>query len=150
MTEHERQVAGAFATLCTLDITPDQREFSLRRAGHPSPVLIDGDSITSLPLDGGGPPVGMFAGSQWPESHFDLPDEWSILVYTDGVIEVRDGEEGHLGEEGLRDLIAEHIKRVPDWRSDAPGLLRHIVSRLKEINREEPDDDIAMLLVGSR
>jgi serine phosphatase RsbU (regulator of sigma subunit) len=150
MTEHERQVPGAFATLCTLDITPDQRELSLRRAGHPAPVLIDGSTITSLPLDGGGPPVGMFAGSQWPESHFDLPDEWSVLVYTDGVIEVRDGEEGHLGEEGLRDLIAEHVKGVPDWRSNPQGLLRHIVSRLKEINREEPDDDIAMLLVGSR
>ncbi len=149
MTEHERQVPGAFATLCTLDISPDQRELSLRRAGHPAPVLINGTSITSLPLDRGGPPVGMFTGSRWPESHFDLPTDWSILVYTDGVIEVHDRESGHLGEAGLRDLIAEHVERVPDWRSEPEGLLDHIVSRLKQINQDEPDDDIAMLLLGN-
>ena len=150
MVEHERQVPGAFATLCTLDITPDRRELSLRRAGHPAPVLIDGASITSLPLDRGGPPIGMFAGSQWPESHFELPEDWSMLVYTDGVIEVRDPSNGHLGEDGLRRLIAEHVASVPNWREDPQGLLRHIVSRLKEINQDEPDDDIAMLLLGAR
>ncbi|MFZ0041558.1 MAG: fused response regulator/phosphatase [Solirubrobacteraceae bacterium] len=150
MVEHERQVPGAFATLCALDITPDRRELSLRRAGHPAPVLIDGNAITSLPLDRGGPPVGMFAGSQWPEAHYELPEDWSILIYTDGVIEVRDGDTGQVGEDGLVDLIAEHIDRVPDWRQEPQGLLRHIVARLKEINQDEPDDDIAMLLLGAR
>jgi serine phosphatase RsbU (regulator of sigma subunit) len=150
MTEHERQLPGAFATLCTLEISADRRGLNLRRAGHPAPVLIHGDSITSLPLDNGGPPIGMFAGSQWPESHFELPPDWTLLVYTDGVIEVRDGESGHLGEEGLRGLIAEYVRRVPEWRNDPQSLLTHIVARLEEINQEEPDDDIAMLLVGAR
>ncbi len=150
MTEQERQVPGAFATLCTLDIAPDRRELSLRRAGHPAPVLIDGSTVTSLPLDGGGPPVGMFAGSHWPESHFELPADWSILVYTDGVIEIRHTESGHLGEDGLRALIAEHVQHAPDWRHDPQAMLRHIVARLEEINQDEPGDDIAMLLVGTR
>ena len=41
--EHERHVPGLFATLCTLEIDADGRSATLVRAGHPAPVLIDGD-----------------------------------------------------------------------------------------------------------
>jgi serine phosphatase RsbU (regulator of sigma subunit) len=148
--EHERQVSRTFATLCTLEIKPRQHELRLRRAGHPSPVLIDGASITSLPLDRGGPPIGMFAESEWLTSEFELPTDWSLLLYTDGIIEGGDGGSGRLGEDGLRGLIAEHVEREPGWRHRPHDLLRKLVSRTTELNREELSDDAAMLLVGSR
>jgi serine phosphatase RsbU (regulator of sigma subunit) len=150
MIEHERQVSRTFATLCTLEIKPRQHELRLRRAGHPSPVLIDGASITSLPLDRGGPPIGMFAESEWLTSEFELPTDWSLLLYTDGIIEGGDGGSGRLGEAGLRGLIAEHVEREPGWRHRPYDLLRRLVARTTELNREELSDDAAMLLVGSR
>jgi serine phosphatase RsbU (regulator of sigma subunit) len=133
-----------------LEIRPSHRALCLRRAGHPPPVLIDGGSITSMPLDGGGPPIGMFAESEWPESRFELPREWSILLYTDGVIEGSDGDSGHVGEDGLRRLIADHVERAPGWRRDPHELLRQLITRTKELNGEELSDDVVMLLVGSR
>jgi serine phosphatase RsbU (regulator of sigma subunit) len=150
MIEHERQVPGMFATVCMLEIRPSHRALRLRRAGHPPPVLIDGDSITSLPLDRGGPPIGMFAESEWPESRFELPPDWSILLYTDGAVEGGDGGSGYLGEDGLRRLIADYVEREPGWLRDPHDLLRQLITRTKELNGEELSDDVVMLLVGSR
>jgi serine phosphatase RsbU (regulator of sigma subunit) len=150
MIEHERQVPGAFATLCTLEISDDHRSLCMRRAGHPSPVVIDGESIFSLPLDGGGPPIGMFTSSEWPMARYDLPDGWAVMLYTDGVIEGGDGDSGQLGEDGLRRLIGEHVGREPDWRHDPHRLLRHVIARTTELNGEELSDDMAMIVLGCR
>jgi serine phosphatase RsbU (regulator of sigma subunit) len=150
MIENERRDAGAFATLCTLEIDPGERLLRLRRAGHLAPMLIAGGTVTSLPLDQGGPPIGMFAGSEWPETCFELPDPWTILLYTDGLIEGHDGGNGHLGEERLRELVVDNLSRLPDWRADPLRLLDGLIRRVENLNGREFDDDVAGLLLGSR
>ena len=150
MIERERQASRAFATVCSLEIQPAERRLCLRRAGHPAPVLIDGGSVTSLPLQGGGPPIGMFGGVTWPDSVVQLPPAWSILLYTDGVIEGRGGDRRLLGEEGLRRLIADHVAADPQWRREPQALLAHVVSSIRELHGAELADDVAMLLVGNR
>jgi serine phosphatase RsbU (regulator of sigma subunit) len=150
MIENERRDAGAFATLCTLEIDPRRHVLNLRRAGHLAPMLIDGTSVVSLPLDRGGPPIGMFTGSEWPESRFELPPQWTILLYTDGLIEGHDGGAGHLGEERLRELLVAQIARRPNWRADPRHLLDSLISHVEELNGQEFDDDVAVLLLGAR
>jgi serine phosphatase RsbU (regulator of sigma subunit) len=151
VTEHERQDPGTFATLCVLGICPRTGALSLWRAGHPPPVLLDGDSITSLPLDGGGPPVGTFPSSEWPESRFQLPEDWSLLLYTDGITEGGAGSgSDRLGDDGLRRLIAGYVEREPGWRDDPHGLLAQLIIEAEELNGRELTDDVAMLLVGAR
>ncbi len=151
VTEHERQVPGTFATLCILKIEPGRVGLALRRAGHPPPVLLAGSTVASLPLDGGGPPIGMFPGSEWPESRFELPPGWALLLYTDGVIEGGvDRSPDRLGEEGLRRLIVEYLERRPDWRADPHSLLGGLITEAQELNGEELSDDVAMLLIGTR
>ena len=150
MIQRERQAAATFATLCSLQVLPAERTVCVRRAGHPAPILIDGRSARSLPLDGGGPPIGMFDGGDWPDSRFTLPERWSLLLYTDGVIERRDTDGNLLGEDGLRGLIERHVSRDPDWRRDPHGLLTELLNRVRELNDEELSDDVAMVLVGRR
>ncbi len=151
VTEHERQDSGTFATLCVLEIYSETRTLSLWRAGHPPPVLVHGDSITSLPLDGGGPPIGTFPSSEWPESCFDLPEDWSLLLYTDGITEGSAGAgPDRLGDDGLQRLIGDYLEREPDWRSDPHGLLAQLILDAEELNGRELTDDVAMLLVGAR
>jgi serine phosphatase RsbU (regulator of sigma subunit) len=150
MIVHERQVEGLFATMCTLEIGPERRTFLVRRAGHPPPVVIAGGSVESLPIDRGGPPIGMLDDAEWPQAEFELPASWSILLFTDGAIEGRDGADGHLGEGGLRALISERIERNGDWQRGPLDLLKQLIARISELNGEELSDDLAMLLVGSR
>jgi serine phosphatase RsbU (regulator of sigma subunit) len=150
MIERERQATATFATLCSLEITPGEPTLCLRRAGHPPPILIDENSVRSLPLDGGGPPIGMFNGCDWADSQFSLPERWSILLYTDGMIERRDTDGRLLGDDGLRQLIEAYVARNPGWRDDPPGLLSELVTRIRELSQEELSDDVAMVLVGRR
>jgi serine phosphatase RsbU (regulator of sigma subunit) len=149
--EHESQIPGLFATLCTLEIEQSHRALRIRRAGHPPPVLIDGRSVSILPAAGGGPPIGLFADEQWPQKKLDLPAGWVLLLYTDGLTEGRVGPGSErLGEDRLRALIADYIARVPDWRTSPDGLLSDLLTRADELNGEELSDDVAMLLVGVR
>ncbi|MEA2301271.1 MAG: hypothetical protein QOE44_1806 [Solirubrobacteraceae bacterium] len=148
--EHERQVPGTFATLCTLEVDPTRRSVRVRRAGHPPPVLIDGTSVIPWPADSGGPPIAAFDYTGWPAARYELPPSWSILLYTDGLIEGRvDAGPDRLGEDGLHRLIVDHLDRLPDWRADPDGLLRQLIERATDLNGDELSDDVAMVLVGT-
>jgi serine phosphatase RsbU (regulator of sigma subunit) len=154
MIEVERQDAGTFATVCTLEIEPARGRVLLRRAGHPAPMLLGhGEgAVRSLPLDGGGPPIGMFTGGHWPAREFDLTADWSLLLYTDGMIEGRDDVTGEmLGEDGLRRLVSRQLARRDGWRSDPNGLLGMILAQTG--HRQDDDgfaDDVALLALGTR
>ncbi len=150
MIEAERQEIGTFATLCTLEVDPVTRTLCQRRAGHPAPLLVADGEVRSLPLDDGGPPIGMFRAAEWPANRFRLPEDWAVLLYTDGLIEGRDGADGLLGEEGLRLLIADLITSTPGWRADPSGLLRAIVEEAQRRHGEPFSDDVALLALGTR
>jgi serine phosphatase RsbU (regulator of sigma subunit) len=153
MIEVERQDAGTFATVCTLEIDATRGRLVLRRAGHPAPMLLGdgGGGAASLPLDGGGPPIGMFSSAQWPAREFELGATWSVLLYTDGVIEGRDGVTGDLlGEEGLSRLVARRLSREGGWRSDPGGLLDAILDQTGHRQDDGFADDVALLALGTR
>lgn len=146
--EHERHIEGLFATLCTLEIESDLGSASTICAGHPRPVLIDGASVSGLadgPNDTG---LGIGEGP-WRSTPTELPTGWTILLYTDGIVEgrVASGPE-RLGEEGLHRLIAERIAARPDWREQPRALLDELIEEAERLNGEALSDDVAMLLVG--
>ncbi len=58
--EHERESEEIFATLCTVDITPDGRRAGLCLAGHPAPLITrHGRAAQLLPYEDGGPALGL-------------------------------------------------------------------------------------------
>ena len=148
LIEAERQDAGTFATLCTVAIDPGAGSLALRRAGHPAPMLVSDQTVRSLPLDGGGPPIGMFSAAEWPASEFALPDRWALLLYTDGLIEGQDGAGGLLGEDGLRELVAARLADAPRWRADPGALLGEIVQETRRRHGGPSADDVALLGIG--
>lgn len=146
---HERHLPGLFATLCTLEIQPDRRSASIIRAGHPRPVLIDGTSISGLSNGRGNAGIGVGA-TPWRSEQVSLPETWTILLYTDGIIDGRVGDGAkRLGEEGLHQLIAERIAGRPNWQEQPLALLDELIAAAEHLNSEALSDDVAMLLVGS-
>jgi serine phosphatase RsbU (regulator of sigma subunit) len=148
--EHERHLPGLFTTLCTLMIEPAQGSASMIRAGHPRPVLIEGTSVSGLSERNGGTGIGIGNG-HWLAEKVSLPMTWTILLYTDGIIEGRIGPGSErLGEAGLHRLVAEKIQQRPDWR-DRPGdLLDELITEAERLNGDALSDDVAMLLIGVR
>jgi serine phosphatase RsbU (regulator of sigma subunit) len=148
--EHERHLPGLFATLCTLEIEPQRGSASMICAGHPWPVLIDGDAISGLSVDRGGAGIGI-GEEPWRAQRVELPANWTILLYTDGIIEGRVGPgPERLGEAGFRGLIAERVAREPDWRERPDALLDELIAAAERLNGGALSDDVAMLLLGVR
>jgi serine phosphatase RsbU (regulator of sigma subunit) len=148
--EQERHLPSLFATLCMLEIDPTRRTALVVQAGHPPPILIAGDTVAPLLETRGEPPVGLSDSGHWSEQTLALPSDWTILLYTDGIVEGRIGPgPQRLGERGLQDLVVRHIQAHPGWRTLPAAMLDGLVRRAEQLNGRALLDDIAMVLVGA-
>ena len=99
-----------FATLCMLSVEPGRSSGWIRLAGHLPPLLVTRTGIAELEAPPCPPPGLGGGGGDWPGTQVKLGDTWSVLLYTDGLIEGRIGHGSErLGSEGLVDLIAEAV-----------------------------------------
>ncbi|PWI09375.1 phosphatase [Streptomyces sp. NWU339] len=143
--EHERADDEIFATLCAVDISPDGRRAGLCLAGHPSPLLArPGRPARLLPYDNNGPALGLLPGARWPRTEVELGTEWSLMLYTDGLIEGRVGDSGErLGQDGMVGMV--HRQFTDGLRGEE--LLRAAVNEVRDLNGGELTDDVAVLLL---
>jgi serine phosphatase RsbU (regulator of sigma subunit) len=143
----ERHDASVFTTLAMLTIAADRRAAELRVAGHPVPLLLENGSISRLPRGEGGPPLGVIPDACWPATTLELPPEWAILLFTDGLIEGRIGAgPDRLGDDGL-------VRLLDGARRDAGSpreLLRRVVSEVETMNGGPLLDDVAAVLITRR
>ncbi|MFB7275392.1 PP2C family protein-serine/threonine phosphatase [Streptomyces sp. NPDC056244] len=145
--EHERESEEIFATLCTVDITPDGHRAGLCLAGHPSPLVArHGRAAQLLPYEEGGPALGLLPRARWPRRQVELGPAWNLMMYTDGLIEGRvgPGATPRLGQEGMVEMINSQLAR--GLRGD--DLLEAAVTQVRELNGGELTDDVAVLLLG--
>ncbi|WP_229843685.1 PP2C family protein-serine/threonine phosphatase [Streptomyces chryseus] len=145
--EHERESEEIFATLCTVDIAPDGRRAGLCLAGHPSPLIArQGRAAQLLPYEDGGPALGLLPRARWSRRQVELGGSWSLMMYTDGLIEGRVGPPGskqRLGQDGMVDMINRQL--AAGLRGEA--LLEAAVTEARDLNGGELTDDVALLLL---
>jgi serine phosphatase RsbU (regulator of sigma subunit) len=143
--EHERPDDEIFATVCTVDIAPDGRRAGLCLAGHPSPLIAGpGMPARLLPYDNNGPALGLLPGARWPRTQVELGAEWSLMLYTDGLIEGHVGEgRERLGQDGMVEMVRRRF--AEGLRGEE--LLRTAVNEVRELNGGELADDVAVLLL---
>jgi serine phosphatase RsbU (regulator of sigma subunit) len=148
--EHEQQEEAMFATVCMLSVAPDRTSGILRLAGHPAPLLVTPDGITELtaPVS---PPVGLNTARRWPGHEVSLGDNWSLLMYTDGLIEGRISQGPYrLDTDGLIDLVRDALGPPPydPGQASEEQLLRRLMEQVRKLNFGELNDDIAILALG--
>ena len=96
-----------FVTLVVAYVDVARHMFEYAVAGHPRPVVLAGHNEFPLPVDGH-LPVGIFRGNVYPTNRAVLPDDSSIVLYTDGMTDARTGG-ATFGEQRLRETIAKHV-----------------------------------------
>ncbi|MER6829871.1 SpoIIE family protein phosphatase [Streptosporangium sp. NPDC000563] len=135
----ERKSAEIFTTLCIVTIDPTLSTARMHVVGHPPPLLIRDGEIGVVPGTPSGPPLGIFQGIEWSEIDVELGDDWSLLLYTDGLIEATvGGGPDLLGTEGLLRLVQEQ-----------GGIeLDRLIERVVELNRDALSDDLATVLIS--
>ncbi|MFE1781048.1 PP2C family protein-serine/threonine phosphatase [Streptomyces sp. NPDC059506] len=143
--ENERPDDEIFATLSVLEIAPDGTRAGLYLAGHPAPLLTrPAHGPRLLPHEAGGPALGLLPDAEWERYEVELGDEWSLMLYTDGLIEGRTGEgAGRLGQEGLLDLVAARLAEGLGGEE----LLDAAVTEVRLLNGGELTDDVAVVLL---
>ncbi|TFE54229.1 response regulator [Streptomyces sp. ICN441] len=143
--EHERESDEIFATLCTVDIAPDGRRAGLCLAGHPSPLVVrKGRPAQLLPYESGGPALGLLPRARWPRRQVDLGAAWSLMMYTDGLIEGRITPGGdRLGQDGMVDMVNRQLAAG----LSGEALLEAAVAEVREMNGGDLTDDVAVLLL---
>jgi len=145
----KRSQRGQFCTLCWLILDLPTGKVVWANAGHHSPILIQGERASVLPL-ASGPPVGLLSGLQWEDQEAAVAGGGTILLYTDGVVEARSGatarEPGNREQFGLQRLL-----RIVEGSSGLPP--RDLIDR---VNGEvlafcapaKPHDDVTMIALG--
>jgi serine phosphatase RsbU (regulator of sigma subunit) len=140
----ERRAREVFATVASVDIDLSADRATVRLAGHPPPVLLAGGRAAPVQAR-----TGIVLGvrpTPTPATDVELPpDDWSLLMYTDGLIEGHTGVGNErLEVDGLCGLLDEPAGRgVP-----LPALPAWLVGRAEQANGGPLADDVAMLLIS--
>ncbi len=150
--EHERHQERLFATMCMLSVAPDRATGRLYLAGHPKPLLISAEAVRELEAPISLPP-GITTIAEWPSATVALGNNWSVFIYTDGLVEGKIGPgPERLGSDGLVRLIEK--ERVQDPVGQAPGpqaserLADAAISHAQELNGGDLADDLAVLILS--
>ncbi|TMJ07400.1 MAG: response regulator [Bacillati bacterium ANGP1] len=126
---------GEMATLVYLIFDPATQTVRFTNAGHPPPLAVAPDGRAAY-LEGGAPPLGALRMPSYHEQSAQLWPGSTLLLYTDGLIEVR----GASIDDGLARL---HRAAAADPNEDLDELVDRV---LGEVTRGRPGgDDIALL-----
>ncbi len=109
-------------------------------AGHCPPLLIRQSEIVSL--EATGLPVGIFDGGEYSTQGVQLAPGDSLLLYTDGLTEARDGTDAEYGAERLARLVKGHHETSPQ------ELIRLCLEDLKTFTSGAPGaDDLSIMVI---
>ncbi len=151
VVENERHRDRLFATLCMLSIAPDRTRGLMHLAGHPQPLLITDDRLVELCAPVCLPP-GIVHSVDWPTGDVELDESWSVLLYTDGLIEGKAGSgPERLGSDGLIKLIEKARAQTPvGSEPELPDelLIDSVIERARELNGGDLDDDLAVMMIS--
>ncbi|MFG2478340.1 SpoIIE family protein phosphatase [Streptomyces fagopyri] len=132
------QMIGATCVYAVYD--PVSRHCSLARAGHPAPVVTMPDGqVTVLDLPAG-PPLGL-GGLPFETYDLDLPEGSLLTLYTNGLLEARDGD---------IDAALEHLYECLAHSADPLDSTCHAVVEALLPKEHLPTDDIALLIARTR
>lgn len=102
-------------------------------AGHPSPLLVDGEAVSEVAE--AGPVLGAMADASWEVERLEMDPGHQLVVITDGITEAG-GSDGRFGEERLHAVLSgatsptavvqqleEALRRFTDDMSDDAAIL---------------------------
>jgi anti-sigma regulatory factor (Ser/Thr protein kinase) len=127
------------ATVLYLVLDRESGEVSFASAGHPPPLVLSPDGVSFL--EGGrAVPIGAVEPGVFREATAVLPDDASLLLYTDGLVERRDEP-----LEQRLDALAEAAERA---EGGLEGLCDAVLAGV--MGKRVPGDDVALLAVRPR
>jgi serine phosphatase RsbU (regulator of sigma subunit) len=129
---------SALCSLAAMTLSEDRFEpVRLAVAGHPPPLLVDGESVTEVA--GADPVLGAFHDAEWSIARSEVEPGQQIVVVTDGITEAQ-GPDGRFGEPRLHAQLS---------GATNPALaIQRLEGSLHAFTEGRLDDDVAMLAIA--
>lgn len=140
-----------YATLFFAVVDVSNQTLHYVNAGQNPPLLFrNGTSAahgrgTAERLECGGPPVGLFARSQYRSERVLLHGGDVLVAYTDGVVEALNPQQEEFGEARLSDIVRSSLSL------SAAEIGKRIAERLQAFAAESPQwDDITLVVMKAK
>ena len=137
----ESTQSRSFLTLMMAVVDPLKNKVHLINAGHNPPLLVDGSGIVRMLEEGGGPPVGLFAGLAYSRETIDVEPGSVLVLYTDGVSEAEDENQEEFGTDRLSIVVSRNSKK------SSKEIHTAIRDALREFVGETPANDDSTMMV---
>jgi sigma-B regulation protein RsbU (phosphoserine phosphatase) len=136
--------SDVFATAFFARFYPGGRRFSFASGGHNPPLLVRADGDVEL-LHRGGAALGVLPDAAYEEEIRQLGEGDTLVIYTDGLVEARDGERRLYGQERL-------VREAREWRSFQAAKVRDrlLESLSRHCNGAAPHDDVTLMVIRGR
>jgi serine phosphatase RsbU (regulator of sigma subunit) len=130
----------AFASLAIAIIDPDAGELTVYNAGHPPPFVIRNGEVRWAGRPG--LPMGVLPSARYEPEVVAFTSGDTLVLYSDGCVEVRDESGNQLSLEGLEEIL----------RRDAALTVEELATRIVDETRRfgTVQDDLTLVLVRSR
>lgn len=132
-----------FVTVCIASVDARSGVVGLATAGHPSPIALRHDRI-ERPLLFGNPALGVTEEAELqalPTDYVELAPGEALLLYTDGLSDVRDGG-GRFYEDARLDQALAELRDLP-----GAALLKGLVADATAFGGRPPADDVALVFI---
>jgi len=136
-----------FATVAIVTVNAERSQAEVVLAGHHPPLLLTDEDVSEMSAPFG-VPLGVFDQPTWETGVVELPDRWSIMLYTDGLIEGYAAPRGG-ARYGLRRLL--RLLRAEGFHAHVSDEdLDHLLDQVKAANGGPFGDDVAVLTVSGQ
>jgi PAS domain S-box-containing protein len=141
-----RQSEELYATVCCCWIGPDRRRITVALAGHPPPLLARADRVQVVQVPAG-PALGILdSGAVWEAGALEVGGEWTLLCYTDGLVEGRSAP-GSRERFGIEALVAAAAGLL-EAGTGLDDALDRLLDLVHEANGGDLSDDLAILCLS--
>jgi serine phosphatase RsbU (regulator of sigma subunit)/ketosteroid isomerase-like protein len=133
---------SALCSLAAITLSEDRsRPVRLAVAGHPPPLLIDGEAVSEAIEPG--PILGAFEDAEWEIGHAHIEPGQQLVIVTDGIAEARGATE-RFGEARLRAELS--------GAGNSALALQRLEESLRAFTERPLEDDVAAMAIapGSR
>lgn len=128
-----------FITLFLAGFDPETHEMHYLNAGHNPPLLWNAESRSVRWLKPTGPAIGLMPEAHYTAETLQLREGDMLVMYTDGLVEARNGE-AEFGTAGLSDYTLENHTKAPEH------FLNGLLDKVKAFGAEFRDDLTLMVL----
>jgi phosphoserine phosphatase RsbU/P len=137
---------GTFMTLTYVQIDLELREIELLRAGHCETLYYDSNADELKTLAAGGMGLGIVRDDRFG-NYIGEPERIKfaagdlLILFTDGIIEARDGKMEEFGLERLQEIVRRLRK------TDSRLIVETLVQQVKAFTGNKIEDDYSVLVI---